>query len=636
MRVVSGGADGCARLWILHLGARDTAAADAHDERHSLNTLVALGDAIEAAHCMLAVNSLAFAADGATLFTGGGDGALRSWPAEWCLRAEGKVRRFDPPLLLTSSPAEAAGLARPRASASWGLRPSFAAEEPVCETLFLGEDPLFRLGDALPLISRAALELAFGATAVSSWCRDDERELVDEGRHTIGDSHHDASDVIDLACAPFASGHSTDAFLQEMALLWPTRLAANAHLLVLKAVASENHEALRQLLHVSAACDWGHPFAVLPMRSGDARGEHAEHELSALHLAIARAESQSVKLLLRYMVQLKANSNSLSALLHATDLLLLNARYPFMLAQFLTSLGLERVHPAISATCQKARVRTSLAWSTRMLRASSPAFDALASRLGWWPHVPTGNFVTRSHADKDPPQSIWHDMIARSSEEKTEATVALRVGVQDALACRELLPLLVHSPAAAQLLHTPVVIALIDAKWHTYAARVWMVEAAVLGVYTLFSLIFLLFLLFEDDDVLAVFGGGQLELHHVAQIVGFSAKLIVVINSSFVLRELFTWRLTTRATGTSRTYLLDLWNVFDWVLIVSSTISSCVFPRCAQKTPTPSERLQGIEVKDRPRCTSAHSRITSSWVRGIARRTHSVRALPPVSVRPRR
>lgn len=68
------------------------------------------------------------------------------------------------------------------------------------------------------------------------------------------------------------------------------------------------------------------------------------------------------------------------------------------------------------------------------------------------------------------------------------------------------------------------------------------------------SLVFLLLSPFDEEDNLAVLGG-ELRLHHISSVVGFAAKLIVVINAIFVLRELLVWRLTARATGTAKSYL---------------------------------------------------------------------------------
>jgi hypothetical protein len=587
-RIISGGADGCCRLWILKMacGAERLQGEAASDGESAppKTMFIRLGEAIEGAHGMLAVNATVFTADGALLFTGGGDGALRSWPAEWCLRADGMIHRFEPPLLTTAehtlprARGSIGGLTHgSRAHSAHGhslhapsghhththsahththiSSQSHLSEryETVCETLFLGEDPQFKQADAPPRISQAALELSFGSEAVQHWLEDEGHVLM--GRHAAAPPYG-VDDAEDSASEPFADMHVTDSFWHEMMLLWPTRLAANAHLLVLKAVATSNHEALRQLLYVNAACDWGNPFAILSMHSCSPTGERTGPEISALHLAIARTDGHSVRLILRYMVKIKQKSHSLSTVLHVSDLLLLLNRFPFMLAQFLQALGLEAVHPGISESCRRAPVTTSkgLSWSTRALRASLPALDALAELIGWRQRVPAGSFITRSHAERDPPE-VWHGMAVLREEETVAApTVALRVGIRDVLACRELLPLMAHSRASSELLRTPAAIALIDSKWHSYAARMWLLEAAVLVLYLIFDLLFLTLSPFSDEDELQVFRG-RVPLHRISAIVSFAAKLIVVINALFVLRELLVWRLTARLTGTSFSYL---------------------------------------------------------------------------------
>lgn len=513
-RIVSAGADGHLRLWVV------CARHEAQDRRTI--ELVALGDAVGDSHCQLAVNAAAFTPSGSQLVTGGADGALRTWPADWCLRAEGCIRRFDPPLLS-------------------GAR----------ESLFLSEDPGHaHLGNVPPRISRAALELAFGSAVVRRWL-EGAGVLLEEDDGSVGGAASELSD--DQAVERFCCAHASDHFWAEMTLLWPTRLAANAHALVLKAVASANHEALRQLLHVSAACDWGHPFAILRMRSGCSPADEP-FEISALHLAIARADGESVRLLLRYMAKLKAKAHSLSTVLHVTDILLLLDRFPYMLAQFLNLLGLEAVHPAISESCRRAAVAPCDQWNRRTLRSAVPRLDSLFEFVGWRARVPAGGFISRSRAERDPPD-VWSDMAVLSEQQTAAApTIALRLGIKDVLACRDILPLIVYSRAATSLLQTPAAIALIDAKWSTYASRWFLAEALAMALYVVMSLVFLLLSPFDEEDSLDLLSA-TLRLHHVSSIVSFAARLIVVINAMFFVRELLIWRLAARATGTAKTYL---------------------------------------------------------------------------------
>lgn len=612
-RIISAGADGHLRLWIVRASTSNDG-----DGKRSVG-LVALGDAIGGNHCQLAVNACAFTPSGSHLVTGGADGALRTWPAEWCLRTEGNIHRFDPPLLSSVGSADTdSGVSTESGRVGSGSTPGTpgaGARRPpqsVCESLFLGEDPGFGYqANVPPRISRAALELAFGRNVVHRWL-EESGIVFEEDNASIGAGSDHTADADDQAVEQFRRAHVSDQFWLEMTLMWPVRLAANAHSLVLKAVASANHEALRQLLRVNAACDWGHPFAILHMRAGDSPSG-GSYEISALHLAIARADSESVKLLLRYMVKLKKKAHSLSTVLHVTDLLLLLDRFPFMLSQFLDLLGLEAVHPAISESCRRAAVMEGNAWNRRMLRSAVPYLDAFFEFAGWRARVPAGGFITRSRAERDPPD-VWHDMAVLSEQQATSVpTVALRLGVKDALACRDILPLIVYSRAASSLLQTPAAIALIDAKWHAYACRWFLTETVVLQLYIMMNLLFLLLSPFDEVDDLSVFGS-VIHLHHISSIVGFAAKLIIVINSMFVVREVLVWRLTARATGTAKSYLFDVWNFFDWALILSSTCASCVYLRCAGWQPTPHELLLGISPDARSRCQNHHGSSTSDWV----------------------
>lgn len=70
----------------------------------------------------------------------------------------------------------------------------------------------------------------------------------------------------------------------------------------------------------------------------------------------------------------------------------------------------------------------------------------------------------------------------------------------------------------------------------------------------------------------------------------------------------------------------DVWNLFDWGLIISSTCASCAYLRCAGRQATPVELLLGASPDARSRCQGHHGSSTSDWVSFIHRPKLCLRA----------
>jgi hypothetical protein len=421
------------------------------------------------------------------------------------------------------------------------------------------------------------------AEPAEPWAEEDE----DEGG---GGAHAVAAPPLLPSAAPSALARVLD----SVSFLWPSRLACNSPALVLTAVLSGNRRVLHRLLCLAAACDWGDPYALFDSR--------ASPRFAALHAAIRLGDRASVRLLLAYVVQLKRKAQCASAVLHVEDCLLLLERYPYILARFLAALGLERVHPHVAV---RRAYESSAHWVLRSARSLSPALDRALQAAGVLLCVPQHGFLTKTAHARDPP-GLWarQHVAADSDTRQTSQVRALRVGVRDAFACRELLPLLVASRARAQLLRTPAVIALVDAKWHAYGCSLWLLEYLFLGVYVGAFTSFLVLCVMRDTEWVVV-GGVAIELKHVQDTATLAAKLVTSLNSLFLMRELTVWRLATRATGALGAYWQDAAAFFNWSVALSTLVATTLYLRCSDAG-RPRDALAPAV------CVSGHHPSTSS------------------------